>query len=103
MTTSRVFKGFALAEAASWFLLLLGMVLKHVTKTTEVGVQVAGPIHGVMFLGYVLCALKMWQEKSWPVKTILIALVCSVIPFATIWFEKRGELDAGPRETSFVG
>lgn len=91
MNLTRIFKGFALAEAVSWCLLLIGMVLKHVTKTTDAGVQIAGPIHGVMFLGYVFSALKLWQEKSWPGKTIGLGLLCSVIPFATIWFEKRAE------------
>ena len=107
MTITRLFKGFALAEAISWGLLLIGMFFKWILKTTEMGVQIAGPIHGVMFIGYVLCALKLWQEKSWPNKTIGIGLLCAVIPFATIWFEKRaeraGELDtpaAGPRVTA---
>lgn len=103
MTISRLFKGFALAEAISWALLLIGMFFKWILKTTEVGVQVAGPIHGVMFIGYVLCALKLWQEKSWPGKTIGLALVSAVIPFMTIWFEKRaerrGELDADSAAT----
>lgn len=97
MTTSRLFKGFALAEAVSWALLLTGMFFKWILKTTEVGVQIAGPIHGVMFIGYVLTALKLWQEKSWPGKTIGFALLSSVVPFMTVWFEKRaerrGELD----------
>ena len=93
----------ATAEAVTWTLLLIGMFFKWVLKTTEVGVQIAGPIHGVMFIGYVLCALKLWQEKSWPNKTIGIGLLCAVIPFATIWFEKRaearGELGDEPRQT----
>ena len=107
MTITRLFKGFALSEAISWGLLLIGMFFKWILKTTEMGVQIAGPIHGVMFIGYVLCALKLWQEKSWPGKTIGLALVSAVIPFMTIWFEKRaeraGELDtpaAGPRVTA---
>ena len=31
--------------------LLLGMVLKYVTDTTELGVTIAGPVHGVVFDG----------------------------------------------------
>lgn len=104
---SRIFKGFAFAEAVSWALLIIGMILKHVTHTTDLGVQIGGSIHGVMFIGYVLSALKLWQEKSWPSKSIIIALVCAVIPFATIWFEKRaearGELGDAPRQTPLAG
>jgi len=35
---------------------MAGMFLKYVTRTTEVGVQVGGMLHGVVFLGYVLVA-----------------------------------------------
>ena len=87
----RVFKVAALLEAISWALLLTGMFFKWILKTTEVGVQIAGPIHGVIFIIYVIATLKLWQDHDWPVKEFLIGLVCSVIPFATVWFEKRAE------------
>lgn len=90
-TLVRVFKLAAALEAISWGLLLTGMFFKWILKTTEVGVQIAGPIHGVFFILYVLTSLKLWQDHDWPAKEFLIALVCSVIPFMTIWFEKRAE------------
>ena len=90
-TLVRVFKTAAVLEAISWGLLLIGMFFKWVTQTTEMGVKIAGPIHGVMFILYVLTTLKLWQDHDWPVKEFLIGLVCSVIPFATVWFEKHAE------------
>ena len=48
----RIFRVLAIAEAFSWAALLAGMVLKWVTRTTELGVEIAGPIHGALFIGY---------------------------------------------------
>ena len=54
----RIFRGLAIAEAFSWAALLVGMVLKWVTRTTELGVEIAGPIHGAFFIGYAIAALE---------------------------------------------
>ena len=43
-----------MAEALSWVGLLIGMYLKYVPRTTELGVHVFGPIHGAVFVAYVL-------------------------------------------------
>lgn len=88
---SRAFKIVAFAEAVSWLALLIGMFFKHITKTTDLGVQICGPIHGVVFVTYVIIALRLWQERSWPAKEFGLGLLSSVIPFMTIWFEKRAE------------
>ena len=48
----RIFRVLAIAEAFSWAALLVGMFLKWVTRTTELGVEIAGPIHGAFFIGY---------------------------------------------------
>ncbi|MCA9859835.1 MAG: DUF3817 domain-containing protein, partial [Thermomicrobiales bacterium] len=41
-------------EALTWSGLLIGMILKYVTDTTERGVELFGPIHGLAFIVYVL-------------------------------------------------
>ncbi len=40
MTPKRFFTFFAIAETVTWTLLLIGMFLKYVTQTTEVGVRI---------------------------------------------------------------
>ena len=50
----RVFGWVAVAEAITWALLLTGMFLKYVTETTEMGVSIAGPVHGFVFLLFVV-------------------------------------------------
>lgn len=100
----RAFRILAVAEAISWAALLAGMYFKWIAGTTEVGVQVAGPIHGALFVGYGAAALSLWRLQRWPFKAAFFAGVSAVFPFATILFErwagKQGYLSGGPAETS---
>ena len=84
----RTFRVLALAEAGSWSALLVGMFLKWITHTTELGVEIAGPIHGAFFIGYGVAALCLWGMQRWPFRVALFAGLSAVIPFATIGFER---------------
>ena len=84
----RIFRVLAIAEAFSWAALLVGMVLKWVTRTTELGVEIAGPIHGAFFIGYAIAALSLWAKLRWPFRIALLSGVSAVFPFATVWFER---------------
>ncbi len=79
----------AVAEALSWIGLLAGMFVKYVPRTTELGVQIFGPIHGGIFVAYVLVALVASRVLRWTPATTLLALAASVPPLATVWFERR--------------
>ena len=95
----RIFKILAIAEACSWAALLVGMFLKWITRTTELGVEIAGPIHGALFIGYGILALGLWRLQRWPFRVALLAGLSAVLPFATVWFERwagsHGYLPAG--------
>jgi integral membrane protein len=84
----RIFKVLAVAEAFSWAALLLGMFLKWVLRTTELGVQIAGPIHGALFIGYVIAALVLWKLQKWPIGVAVFAGLSAIFPFATLLFER---------------
>lgn len=103
-TMIRIFRGLAIAEAFSWAALLLGMVLKWVTRTTELGVEIAGPIHGAFFIGYAIAALSLWAMLRWPFRVALLSGLSAVFPFATVWFERwagrSGYLAARSREAA---
>ena len=88
-TVSAAFRTVAIAEAISWIGLLAGMFVKYVPETSEVGVQVFGPIHGAVFVAYVVVALAASRVLRWSPGTTLLALVVSVPPLATVWFERR--------------
>ncbi len=101
MSPRKLFRAVAFAEAVTWTLLLVGLFLKYVTETTEIGVRIGGGIHGFVFLCYVVVTVFTWVNQKWPAKTGVIAVVSAVIPYATIPVEKsldhRGMLDGGWR------
>jgi len=87
-TVARIFRVVAIAEAVTWVLLLAGMFVKWVLKASEVGVHVAGPVHGAVFVVYVAVTLLAWRVLRWDARTALLALVASVPPLCTVWFER---------------
>ena len=98
-TAAIMFRIIAVAEACSWVGLLIGMFVKYVPETTELWVEIFGPIHGGIFVAYVVVALLAARMLRWDVRTTLLALVASVPPLATLWFERwaarTGRLPSG--------
>ena len=94
-TAATAFRVVAVAEALSWLGLLIGMYVKYVPETTELGVKIFGPIHGAIFVAYVLVALVGARALRWSAGTTLLALVASVPPLASVWFERRATRTGG--------
>lgn len=82
-----IFRAIAFAESVSWAGLLVGIYLKRVAETTEVGVTVMGPIHGVIVLTYLVVVFYSRRTFGWNARTALMAASASVPPFATVVFE----------------
>jgi integral membrane protein len=82
------FRIVAVAEALSWLGLLIGMLFKYVISDTEVGVKVFGPIHGAIFVTYVLTCLVVRGPLRWSGSTLLLALAASIPPFGSLVFEQ---------------
>ena len=91
MSPVRLYRLVARAEAVTWALLLTGMVLKYVTETTELGVQVFGMVHGVVFIAYCLATVLLSVDQKWPLSRLALGLVAAVPPFATVPFEAYAE------------
>jgi integral membrane protein len=70
----------ALAEATSFLALLVASFLKRQGEG-ETGVQILGPIHGLLFLAYVAIALSLRAGQGWSVRTTFWILVGAVVPF----------------------
>ncbi|MCW2770498.1 MAG: hypothetical protein JWR27_1931 [Aeromicrobium sp.] len=95
-TLRTLFRTVAIAEAFSWALLLIAMFFKWVLDAeplglAEGGVPVAGPIHGGVFVLYVLASLVSWRVFRWDLRTVVVALASSIPPFATVWFERKAD------------
>lgn len=86
-----LFRRVAIAEAVTWALLLLGMVLKYVTHATELAVRVFGMAHGVVFIAYCLVTLLVGVDQRWSRGRVLLGLVSAVPPFMTAWFDRYAE------------
>jgi integral membrane protein len=106
-TRITLFKVVAVAEALSWAGLLVGMYLKHVARSTELGVEVFGPIHGGIFMAYVALTLLIARPLRWGLWVTLLALACSIPPFATlvfeIWAGRTGRLQERPQVPASPG
>ena len=78
--------------------MLIGMFFKYVTDSGELGVQIFGPIHGVIFVAYVLVCLAVFRTLGWSATVLLVALASSIPPFATaifeMWADRRGLVGA---------
>jgi len=94
------FRIVAVAEALSWVGLLIGMYVKYVPETTELGVQIFGPIHGGIFVAYVVTSVVAARVLRWSIGTTLLALAASVPPLASIVFERRASRGRLPQDTT---
>lgn len=100
MTPRELYGRFALAEAVTWTLLILGMVLKY-TGVSAAFVPVFGMIHGLVFLGYCVVTCFVWVDQQWAARVGALGLASSVVPYATIpferWVQRTGRLEGGWR------
>jgi integral membrane protein len=91
------FRVVAFAEALSWLGLLIGMFFKYVVEAGDQGVRIFGPVHGTVFLTYLVVTLVTWRAQRWPLHVALLALAASVPPFCTVvfeeWARRTGRLD----------
>ena len=92
----KLFSIIALLEGLTWAGLLFGMFLKYTTKTTELGVAIFGPLHGIVFISYVVITFIAAVRLRWPMWATLLAVLAAVPPLVTIpmemWFKRRGLL-----------
>ncbi len=91
MSSRVLYRRVAVAEAITWALLLTGMFLKYVTETTELGVQVFGMVHGVVFIAYCLATVLLSVDQRWPLSRLVLGLLAAVPPFVTVPFERYAE------------
>lgn len=108
--TARVrtwFRVIAFAEACSWLGLLIGMFFKYVPDPgNEIGVKIFGPVHGGIFVAYLLVTLAARTAFGWSLRTTFWAALASIPPFATAVFEivaDRKGLLGGTAETAPTG
>ena len=70
----------ALVEATSFLALLVASYVKR-TGGGETGVEILGPIHGLLFIAYVVIALRLREDAGWTGKQTFWILAGAVLPF----------------------
>jgi len=78
-----IFEGFS-------FLILLGiaMPLKYIYNIPE-AVEVVGMAHGILFILYILGAFYMKEKLNWSFQTLLIVILCSILPFGPFYADRK--------------
>ncbi|RYF74885.1 MAG: DUF3817 domain-containing protein [Cytophagaceae bacterium] len=77
------------AEGLSFLILVfIAVPLKRIGGHPE-AVQVVGPIHGLLFVMYVLTVIQAKTEYNWPLGKTLLALLASVIPGGTFYADHK--------------
>lgn len=101
MSPRLFYRTLAFAEAVTWTLLILGLLMKYVWDLGDVGVRVGGSIHGFVFLAYAGTAVLVGLNQRWSVGLLALGVVTAVVPYATIpfdlWADRTGRLDGGWR------
>ncbi|MCI1256874.1 DUF3817 domain-containing protein [Corynebacterium provencense] len=97
MKPQKIYRIVADIEAVTWALLIFGMLLKYAFDVTEVGVKIAGPVHGLAFISFIVLTVLVWANNRWSPLRGLVGLASAVLPFCTVPFErssaKAGALD----------
>lgn len=78
------------AEAFSWAMLLLAMVLKYAFAKPAM-VTYTGWVHGLLFILYCIHLVMVKQLLKWPLSKLLVGGIAAFLPFGTLWFDKRIE------------
>jgi integral membrane protein len=79
----------ALFEGSSLLLLLfVAMPLKYYSGIPEV-VRIIGPVHGVLFLGFLVLLFSHAAKRDLGIVKTLMGLVASFIPFGTFIFKAK--------------
>ena len=94
------FRIVALLEAISYLALLCATVVHRVFDGPDAGVSVLGPIHGILFLAYLLLTLLVREEQGWTIGQTILVLFASTVPFGAIYVNSRMVHDPEPSTTT---
>ena len=83
------FRKIAKLEGISFLILLfIAMPLKYVVGL-EVATKIVGPIHGGLWMWFLYLQYLAYKEYEWDIKFNLFAFIMSIVPFGTMWLDKK--------------
>ncbi len=81
-------RAMSIVEATTYLALLAATVYKYVAANTW-GVQVLGPIHGVLYLVFAAMVFLTRSRLGWSGQKAVYAVVLGALPFGGFWVESR--------------
>lgn len=69
-------------------LVLVGMPLKYIGGNDTV-VAVVGPIHGFLFMIYLVLAFDLARRAKWSFTRMVLVMLSGTIPFLSFWTERK--------------
>jgi len=96
-TPGTLYRVMALAEMATWTLLIIAMVARYGFAYDGPLFFVAGLSHGIIFLAYCVTAVIIGINLRWGFGAIVLAILSAIPPWVTWpfdrWLEKKNKLE----------
>jgi integral membrane protein len=82
------FRQVAILEAVTYLALLVGVVVKRVLDGPD-AVGVLGPVHGIVFLVYLVLALRIREDQGWTLGQFLLVVLAAAVPLGGFLVVRR--------------
>ena len=69
-------------------LVLVAMPVKYLGHNDAL-VAVVGPIHGFLFMVYVVLTFDLGRRARWPLSRMVLVMLAGTIPFLSFWAERK--------------
>lgn len=69
-------------------LVLVAMPIKYIGGNDAL-VAIVGPIHGFLFIVYVVLTFDLGRRAKWPLGRMVLVMLAGTIPFLSFWTERK--------------
>ncbi|MGH8967279.1 MAG: DUF3817 domain-containing protein [Actinomycetes bacterium] len=84
----------ALVVGTLLVLLTIGMVLKYGPTDMPAMAGIVAPVHGFLYMVYLLVAYDLWRRTGWPLSRMVLIVLGGIVPLMTFVVERRIVHDA---------
>ncbi|TMQ95170.1 DUF3817 domain-containing protein [Actinomadura soli] len=84
----------ALVVGTLLVLLTIGMVLKYGPTDMPAMAGIVAPVHGFLYMVYLLAAYDLWRRNGWPLSRMVLIVLGGIVPLMTFFVERRVVHDA---------
>lgn len=85
----KIFRIISFLEGVSYLLLLFIATPIKYTQGDSSYVKLLGMPHGILFMLYVVFAIVIQKQIKWNLKSMIIVLICAIVPFGTFYVDKK--------------